>query len=225
MTYTEDRCERSEQHSRAEQVNEPRRLRNPKDFRQLRTAQDPARIHKAIIEYQFQEIFQPHWFGSIQWQPFITDYASAVKEARHFRNKFLCALLDAKPKKIPNPPERPRIIWFHEKAPVNINPQDRRTKHMTYSIHDTRPLPEREEDLRSLDAIQAILEDSIVDFALEDAENLYDEDNQGILRKLEFSKVTRSFNLVIAPDGYWHLLDGRFPLRLLMEIQNALIPD
>jgi hypothetical protein len=96
---------------------------------------------------------------------------------------------------------------------------------MTYSIHDTRPLPEREDDLRVLDAIQAILEDSIADFALEDAENLYDEDNQEILRKLEFSKGTRSFNLVIAPDGYWHLLDGRFPRRLLMEIHNALIPD
>ena len=47
---------------------------------------------------------------------------------------------------------------------------------MTYSIHDTRPLTEREDDLRALDAIQAILEDSISDFALEDAENLYDED-------------------------------------------------
>ena len=96
---------------------------------------------------------------------------------------------------------------------------------MTYSIHDTRPLPEKEDDLRALDAIQVILEDSIADFALEDAENLYDEDNQGILRKLEFSKGTRSFILVITPDGYWRLLDGRFPRRLLMEIHNALIPD
>ena len=124
MTYTEDRCERSEQHSRAKQVNESRHLKNPKNFRQLRTAQDPTKLHKAIIEYQFQEVFQPHWFGSIQWQPFITGYASAVKEARHFRNKFVCALLNTKPKKIPNPPERPRIIWFHEKAPVLINPQE-----------------------------------------------------------------------------------------------------
>jgi len=124
MTYTEDRCERSEQHSRAEQVNEPRHFKNPKNFRQLRTAQDTTKIHKAIVEYQFQEVFQPHWFGSIQWQPFIIDYPSAVKEARHFRNKFLCALLNTKPKKIPNPPERPRIIWFHEKAPVLINPQE-----------------------------------------------------------------------------------------------------
>jgi len=124
MNYTEDRCERSEQHSHAKRVNESGQLRNSPVFRELRTTQDSSKIHKAIVEYQFQEVFQPHWFGNIQWQPFITDYTSAVKETRHFRNKFLCALLNTKPKKIPNPPERPRIIWFHEKAPVNINPQD-----------------------------------------------------------------------------------------------------
>jgi hypothetical protein len=124
MTYTRNRCERSEQHSLAKRVNESEQLKNPQVFRKLRTTQDSSKIHKAIIEYQFQEIFQPHWFGSIQWQPFIADYTSAVKETRHFRNKFLCALLNTKPKKIPNSPERPRIIWFHEKAPVIINPQE-----------------------------------------------------------------------------------------------------
>ncbi|MEY4801725.1 MAG: hypothetical protein RLZZ274_456 [Cyanobacteriota bacterium] len=124
MNYTEDRCERSEQHSHAKRVNESGQLKNSPVFRELRTTQDSSKIHKAIVEYQFQEVFQPHWFGNIQWQPFIADYTSAVKETRHFRNKFLCALLNTKPKKIPNPPERPRIIWFHEKAPVNINPQD-----------------------------------------------------------------------------------------------------
>ena len=124
MNYTEDRCERSEQHSRAKRVNESGQLKNSPVFRELRTTQNSSKIHKAIVEYQFQEVFQPHWFGSIQWQQFITDYTSAVKETRHFRNKFFCALLNTKPKKIPNPPERPRIIWFHEKAPVYINPQD-----------------------------------------------------------------------------------------------------
>jgi hypothetical protein len=47
-----------------------------------------------------------------------------VKEARHFRLKLLCALLDTKPKKLPEPPDRPRIIFFHEKAPVLVNPQE-----------------------------------------------------------------------------------------------------
>lgn len=94
---------------------------------------------------------------------------------------------------------------------------------MTYSIHDTRPLPEREDDLRALDAIQAILEDSIADYALENSENLYDEDNQEILRKLVFAKGIRSFWLVIAPDRNWRLINQKFPRLLLMEIHNALV--
>ena len=117
-------CEQSEQHSRAPRVNAPRTQADRMDFRYLRTIQDPALIHQAIIDYQFQEIFQPLWFGSIQWQPFISDYDTAAGEARHFRNKFLCALLNTKPKKLPKPPDRPRMIWFHEKASVLINPQD-----------------------------------------------------------------------------------------------------
>jgi hypothetical protein len=73
---------------------------------------------------------------------------------------------------------------------------------MTCSIHDTRPLSEKDDDLRALDAIQAVLEDNIADYALENPENLYDKDQLEILRKLEFSKGTRSFCLVISPDGH-----------------------
>ena len=96
---------------------------------------------------------------------------------------------------------------------------------MNFSIYDTRPLFDKEQDLRSLDAIQAILEDSIADYALEDAENLFDEDQQEILRKLVFSKGIRSFWLVITPDGNWRLINQKFPRLLLMEIHNALISD
>lgn len=91
-----------------------------------------------------------------------------------------------------------------------------------FSIYDTRPLAEKEDDLRALDAIQAILESSIADYALENPENLYDQDQQEILRKLEFSKGTRSFCLVISPDGNWRLMNQKFPRLLLMDIHNAL---
>ena len=96
---------------------------------------------------------------------------------------------------------------------------------MNFSIYDTRPLPEREDDLRALDAIQAILEDHVADYALENPENLYDEDQREILRKLEFSKGTKSFCLVISPNGHWHFMSKKFPCLLLMEIHNALIFD
>ena len=94
---------------------------------------------------------------------------------------------------------------------------------MTCSIHDTRPLSEKDDDLRALDSIQAILEDNIADYALEKPENLYDEDQREILRKLEFSKGTRSFCLVISPDGNWRLMNQKFPRLLLIEIHNALV--
>lgn len=93
---------------------------------------------------------------------------------------------------------------------------------MKFSIYDTRPLAEKEDDLRALDAIQAVLEDSIADYALENPKNLYDEDNREILRKLEFSKGSRSFYFVISPCGEWCFLHTRFPRSLLMDIHNTL---
>jgi len=91
-----------------------------------------------------------------------------------------------------------------------------------FSIYDTRPLAEKEDDLRALDAIQTILESSIADYALENPENLYDEDQREILRNLEFSKGSRSFYFVISPNGDWCFLHPRFPRSLLMDIHNAL---
>jgi hypothetical protein len=132
MNNSTKTCERSEQPSRVKRVMESETHKDRMDLRGLRGVQSAVEIHKAFIDYQFQEVFQPHWFGSIQWQPFITDYTEAQKEAGHFRNKFLCALLDTKPTKLPNPPERPRMIWFHERALVLINPKD--TKNPRYKI-------------------------------------------------------------------------------------------
>jgi hypothetical protein len=96
---------------------------------------------------------------------------------------------------------------------------------LKFSIYDTRPLAEKEHDLRALNAIQAVLEDSIPDYALENPENLYNQDQQEILRKLEFSKGAKSFCLVISPDGHWRLINQKFPRPLLMEIHNTLIAD
>ena len=118
---TSTRCERSEQQSRAQRVIASTSHKTPDPFRHHK---DPSTIHQAILEYQFKEIFQPHWFGSILWQPWITEYTTAVKETTHFRNKTLTALMKTKLKKLPSPPDRPRIIFFHEKSLVNINPNE-----------------------------------------------------------------------------------------------------
>lgn len=124
MNKTTHNRERSERSSRVKRVMESETHKDRMHLRELRGIQSAAEIHKVIIDYQFQEVFQPCWFGSIQWHPFITEYTEAQKEARHFRSKFLCALLETKPTQIPEPPARPRMIWFHEKAPVLINPNE-----------------------------------------------------------------------------------------------------
>jgi hypothetical protein len=94
---------------------------------------------------------------------------------------------------------------------------------MTYSLHDTRPIDEKDLDLTCLDLIQDLLEKSIASFALERSEDLYDEEHKQIVRNLMFSQGTRTYNLVIAPDGDFRMVDRRFPIQLLAEIHNALL--
>jgi hypothetical protein len=71
----------------------------------------------------------PYWFGTIQWLPFIFTVNQAEQETRHFKNKLMMILSKVNtPKKIPNPPERPSIIFFHERKDVCINPRSRTPK-------------------------------------------------------------------------------------------------
>ena len=94
---------------------------------------------------------------------------------------------------------------------------------MTYSNHDIRSVDEKELDLTCLDLIQDLLESTIASYALDHAENLYDEEHLQIVRYLQFSQGTRTNGLVIAPDGCVRMLDARFPASLLLEIHNALM--
>jgi hypothetical protein len=94
---------------------------------------------------------------------------------------------------------------------------------MIYSIHDPRPVSEKEQDISALDGITQILKQFIADHALESQEHLYDEENQEILRRLVFSQGTRSYFLIIAPDGYIRLMDHKFPRTLLLDVHNVLM--
>jgi hypothetical protein len=78
--------------------------------------------HKAVVEHLFAHVASPHWFGTIQWFPFLRDSINASKEARHFRCKLLCALYNTRPSDIPPLPERPRLLMFHERTYVDTNP-------------------------------------------------------------------------------------------------------
>lgn len=88
---------------------------------------------------------------------------------------------------------------------------------------DTRSLEERQENLVNLNIIQDVLEESIGSYAIQNPENIYDEEYQQVLRILEFSRGVYVCQIAIAPDGYIRYLSRKFPCSLLQEIHNALV--
>lgn len=93
----------------------------------------------------------------------------------------------------------------------------------TFHSLDPRPPEAKEDDLINLNIIQDILEEDISAYALQNPENLYDQDNQEILRKLEFSRGLKHHQIVLAPDGFIRWVSSQFPSTLLQDIHNALL--
>ena len=90
-------------------------------------------------------------------------------------------------------------------------------------LRDRRPEREQRSDLIRLDAIQSVLAASIGSCVLQEPENLFDEQFDQMVRKLEFSRGLRVYEIVFAPDGFIRSISTNFPNRLLSEIHNALI--
>ncbi len=87
-----------------------------------------TQIFKEYVAYQFNFIFDPAYFGTICWTPFIFEFDEICLEAKHFRNKLLTAIHDCKLYQIPELPDRPRIIFFHEVKEVLVNPRSSNSK-------------------------------------------------------------------------------------------------
>jgi len=88
---------------------------------------------------------------------------------------------------------------------------------------DTRPPQDQEDNLICLNIIQDILEESIGCYAIQNPENIYDEENQQVLRFFEFSRGLKIHQILLAPDGFIRWLSPKFPSVLLLEIHNALL--
>ena len=88
---------------------------------------------------------------------------------------------------------------------------------------DTRPPQDQEDNLICLNIIQDVLEESIGCLALQNSENIYDEENQQVLRFFEFSRGLKTHQIVLAPDGFIRWLSPKLPSALLLEIHNALL--
>lgn len=88
---------------------------------------------------------------------------------------------------------------------------------------DTRSRIDQEDNLIHLNIIQDVLEESIGSYAIQNPENIYDEEYDQILRVLEFSRGTKVHQIVLAPDGLMRWISPKFPSALILEIHNALL--
>ncbi len=88
---------------------------------------------------------------------------------------------------------------------------------------DTRSYDEKEENIIDLNILMDVLEESIGSYAIQNAQNIYDEEFKQILRLLEFSRGMKTHRIVLAPDGTIRFLSPKFPSALLLEIHNALV--
>jgi hypothetical protein len=60
--------------------------------------------------------YPPSWFITIQWSPAPYKFDHASDHAKHFRNKFLTAVYHCNLKQLPEPQDRCKLTWFHERA-------------------------------------------------------------------------------------------------------------
>ena len=88
---------------------------------------------------------------------------------------------------------------------------------------DTRDFAVRLENIIDLNILQDILQEFIGHYAIQNPQNLYDEDFEEILRKLEFSRGMKTHQIVMEPDGFIRWISPKFPSALLLEIHNALV--
>jgi len=116
------RTERSEVHSRPKGVNpqdQSRKLQNQKLIRIHQKTGSFGKVQEELIRQNWETNFRPHWFITLLWNDLPTRFDTAEGHAKIFRNVFLTKLLRCNsPTKIPDPPARPQLVFFHERKPV-----------------------------------------------------------------------------------------------------------
>ena len=91
-----------------------------------------------------------------------------------------------------------------------------------YHRLDTRTQEQIQDNHIALNLIQSILEQQITSYALENPMNLYDEDQQEIVRKVEFSRGLKNHQIIYGPDGTILATSNEFPGTLHKKINGIL---
>lgn len=71
----------------------------------------------------------PTWFITIEYCPIVRSFEEAVNEARYINNMLLSKMLKCNKRKIKKHPERPLVLWFHEKQNMIINQSNSRPRY------------------------------------------------------------------------------------------------
>lgn len=82
-----------------------------------RTRQPSAylKVLQSTLKDQWRQS-RPKWFITLQWTPAAVNYETASGHSRLFRNKLLTTIYNCRLKDLPEPQDRCRLIWFHERA-------------------------------------------------------------------------------------------------------------
>lgn len=131
MTFTNSiknqhqrRTDQREVHSRPKGVNQSRSSRSHLNHRLQRIYQETRshpKVLQELIRDQWVNNFQPQWFITLLWNDLPTRSETSISHSRHFRNVFLTTLLNQPLKKLPEPPSRPHLVFFHERGLVTHN--------------------------------------------------------------------------------------------------------
>ena len=115
------RADRREVHSRPTGVNQSRSSRtllNQKLQRVHQKTSSHPKVLQELIRDQWENNVRPQWFITLLWNDLPTRSETVISHSRHFRNVFLTSLLKQPLKKLPEPPFRPHLVFFHERKPV-----------------------------------------------------------------------------------------------------------
>ena len=115
------RTDRREFHSRPTGENPSNHSRTLLNHRLQRIHQKTSshpKVLQELIRDQWENNFQPQWFTTLLWNDLPTRSETVISHSRHFRNVFLTSLLNQPLKKLPEPPFRPHLVFFHERKLV-----------------------------------------------------------------------------------------------------------
>ena len=117
----QNRTDQREVHSRPKGVNpqdQSGRDLNRKLIKVHQRTGSFGKVQEELIRLHWENNFRPQWFITLLWNDLPTRSETATSHSRHFRNVFLTSLLNQPLKKLPEPPFRPHLVFFHERKPV-----------------------------------------------------------------------------------------------------------